>query len=349
MTGKGFSPFDKLSIVCIIFSSLFLIYTSYNPVVDALSGKNYEQQDFIANLAILMIAIGALFGGVNLAKKSIVMDRLIDMGFENGIYTRLEPVLKEISGSQVALYRMEEQMKNMNINIDRLGNRSVLLKMGNESTFGIDMRAEIICFLRYVLLINITLASFIFLMTFTRSYTPVLLTVLYVIWWLEISYENNMWHRSSAWIWVFIPLLLIPITTLLGDIMFGSEMLLGGMGIGLAIYATAYYSWSKYIIQGTLPFEINTIPSSPTVKYIVNFREFISGKRDIIVRSLFACSLICALLLFMQVISVNLYKLQWFPRFSIDQLFFLGIISIASFLAARKMRIKEKIQEKIDV
>lgn len=349
MTGKGFSPLEKLSIACIIFASVYLIYTSYYPVMDALSGKKFEQQYFIKNLIILMVGIGAFFGGVNLAKRSIVMDRLIDVGFEDGIYTRLEPVLKEISGSQVALYRMEEQMKNMNINIDRLGNRSVQLKMGNESAFGIDLRAEIMRFLRYVLLINITLAVFIFLMTFTRSYTPLLITVLYVIWWLEISYEYNMWQRSSAWIWVFIPLLLIPITTILGDIMFGSEMLIGGMGIGLAIYATAYYSWSKYIIQGTLPFDINKMHSSPTVKYIVNFSEFISRKRDIIVRSLFACSFICAVLLFIQVISVNFYKFQWLPRFSIDQLFFIGILSTISFLSARKMKTKIKRQENLNV
>jgi hypothetical protein len=349
MTEKGFSPLEKLSIACILFSSVYLIYTSYYPVMDALSGKKFEQQYFITNLVILMVGIGAFSGGVNLAKRSIVMDRLIDMGFETGIYTRLEPVLKEISGSQVALYRMEEQMNNMNINIDRLGNRSVQLKIGNESAFGIDLRAEIMRFLRYVLLINITLAVFIFLMTFTRSYTPLLLTVLYVIWWLEISYEYKQWNRSSAWIWIFIPLLLIPITTILGDIMYGSEMLIGGMGIGLAIYATAYYSWSKYIIEGTLPFDINKIPSSPDAAYIVNFRKFISSKRDILVRSLFVFSFICAVLLLMQVLSVNIYKLQWFPGFSIYQLFFLGVFSIVSFLSARRMKNKKKTQENPNV
>jgi hypothetical protein len=348
MTEKGFSPLEKLSTACIIFSSLYLIYTSYYPVMDALSGKKYEQQYFITNLAILMTGIGAFFGGVNLAKRSIVMDRLIDMGFENGIYTRLEPVLKEISGSQVSLYKMEEQMNNLNINLDRLGKRSVQLKIGNESAFGIDLHAEIIRFLRYVLLINITLAAFIFLITFTRSYTPLLLTVLYVIWWLEISYEYNVWHRSSAWIWVFIPLLLIPIITILGDIMFGSEMLIGGMGIGLAIYATAYYSWSKYVIEGALPFNINKIPSSPTITYIINFRDFISSKRDNILRSLSACSYICAVLLFMQVISVNINRVQWLPRFSIDQLFYLGVLFIVSFLSARRMKNKKKTQENLN-
>jgi len=349
MTEKGFSPLEKFSIPCIIFASIYLIYTSYYPVVDSLSGKKFEQQYFIANLAILFIGIGALFGGINLVKRSIVMDRLIDMGFENGIYTRLEPVLKEISGSQVALYRIEEQMKNMNSNIDRLGKRSVQLKIGNESTFGIDLRAEIMCFLRYVLLINITLAAFIFLLTFTRSYTPLLLTVLYIIWWLEISYEYNLWHRSSAWIWVFIPLLLIPIITILGDIMLGSEMLIGGMGIGLAIYATAYYSWSKYIIEGTLPFDTNTIPSSPTVKYIVNFREFIDDKRVILVKTFYISSFICMTLLIIQVISVNIYKLQWYPAFSIDQLFLLGVLSIVSYLSGKRLNKKKKKHENPDV
>lgn len=343
MTEKGFSTLEKLSFACIIFASLYIMYISYYPVMDALSGKKFEQEYFITNLVLFLIGTGAFYGGASLAKRSIVMDRLIDTGFEKGIYTRLEPVLKEICSSQAVMYRMEEQMKNMNINLDRLGKRSVELKIGSESAFGIDLHAEITRFLRYVLLINITLAAFIFLMTFTRSYTPLLLTSLYIIWWMEISYEYKLWDRSSSWIWAFIPLLLIPITTILGDIMFGSEMLIGGMGIGLAIYAAAYYSWSKYIIEGTLPFDINKIPSSPAVTYMVSLRMFISRNRHTLARILLTSSFICTVLLIMQVINVNIYKLQWLPVFSIDQLFLLGILSVLSYLSGR--RLKNKLAE----
>ncbi len=108
-------------------------------------------------------------GGINLAKRTIVLEQLIDMGFENGIYSRLEPLLREVAGSQVTLSKMEENLKSMNLNISRLRKQSVEFKIPGSSAFGIDISAEVSRFLRLVILINITLAAFIFLLNFTRS------------------------------------------------------------------------------------------------------------------------------------------------------------------------------------
>lgn len=340
MTKPGFSPLEKFSILCMVFAAIFLIYSSFMPVINALSGRGLEQQNFIINLTVLLIGICALWGGFSLVKKAIVMEQLIDMGFENGIYSRLEPLLREIAGSQVTLSNMEEQLKSMNLNIGRLRKRSVELNIpGSVPAFGIDIRAEVSCFLRYVILINMTLAAFLFLLNFTRSYTPFLLTILYVLWWLDITYEYNLWHKSSAWYWIFLPILIIPITTILGDVLYGSEVLIGGMGIGLAIYAGAYFTWSKYIIEGTLPFDINEhITDNRHFSYLTLFKEHLIRKRQIIAISLIACSIIFSSLLVLQIISVNIFKLEWLPKFSIDQLFFMGILSIIFYLSGTRLR-----------
>ncbi len=259
MTEKtGISLLEKFSIIFLIFTALYLIYLYFMPVIDVLSGKEFNAQDFILNLTILIIGFCALWGGITLAKKTIAMEQLIDMGFENGVYNRLEPVLEEIAGTQVVFNKMDERLNNMNINMDRLRKRSVELKIpGTEPAFGIDIAAEISRFLRLIILINITLVAFIFLLNFTRSYTPFIMTMLFIIWWLEITYEYTLWEKISAYYWVFFPILTIPITTILGDIMYGSGILIGSMGILLAIYISAYYTWSKYIIEGILPFDLN--------------------------------------------------------------------------------------------
>ncbi len=328
-----------------VLVAIFLIYSSFTPVIDALSGREFEQQSFIVNLTVLLIGICALWGGISLVKKAIVMEQLIDMGFENGIYSRLEPLLREVAGSQVTLSKMEEQLNSMNLNISRLRKQSVELKIpGSDSALVIDISAEVSRFLRYVILINITLVAFLFLLNFTRSYTPLLLTILYVLWWLEITYEYNLWHKSSAWYWVFLPILLIPITTILGDILYGSEVLIGGMGIGLAIYAGAYFTWSKYIIEGMLPFNLNEVipKDNKSLSYLVSFKEYLVLKRQIIAVSLIACSIIFLSLLILQIISINFFELKWLPRFSIDQLFFMGILSIIFYLSGTRLRDRKK-------
>ena len=351
MTGKkGISLFEKFSILFSLFMALYIIYSYYAPVIDVLSGKEFNAQDFIENLTIVIIGLCALWGGITLAKRTIVMEQLIDMGFENGVYNRLEPVLEEIAASQVVFNKMDERLNNMNINMDRLRKRSVELKIpGAEPAFGIDIAAEISRFLRLIILINITLVAFIFLLNFTRSYTPFIMTIMFVVWWLEITYEYTLWEKSSAYYWIFFPILTIPITTILGDIMYGSGILIGSMGILLALYVSAYYTWSKYIIEGILPFDLNKpisrIPtdniifshfSSPRTYFIQHYHTF--GNILVII------SIIFTSLLILQLFSVNIYYIKFIPIFSLDQFVFLGIFSVIFYLLG--IRLKHKKREK---
>ncbi|MDO9516649.1 MAG: hypothetical protein Q7J10_01240 [Methanosarcinaceae archaeon] len=323
------------------------------PVMDVLSSEEFNPQDFILNLVILLIGLCAFFGGLTLAKKVIAMEQLIDMGFENGIYNRLAPILEEIASSQVVFNKMDERLNNMNMNVDRLGKRSVELKIpGSDSAFGIDIAAEISRFLRLIILINISLVTFIFLLNFTRSYTPLILTMLFVIWWLEITYEFKLWERSSAYWWGFIPILTIPITTILGDIMYGSGVLIGSMGISLVIYASAYYSWSKYIIEGILPFDLN-VPMSRISTDNKIFSKLSLPKAYLMQKNipqvgkwLVRISIVFALFLILQLFSVNIYYLGFLPTFSFDQFVLLGILSVIFYTLGVKLKHKGKEKEK---
>jgi len=354
MTEKiGISLLEKFSILFLLFMAFYIIYSYYAPVIDVLSGKEFNAQDFIVNLTILIIGLCALWGGITLAKRTIAMEQLIDMGFENGVYKRLEPILGEIAGTQVVIDKMDERLNNMNINIDQLKKRSVELKIpGTEPAFGIDIAAQISRFLRLIILINITLVAFIFLLRFTYSYTPFVLTMLYVLWWLEITYEYTLWEKSSAWWWVFIPILTIPITTVISNtiFIFSDEILLGSMGIGLAIYASAYFVWSKYLIEGTLPFDLNkTINEIPIDKKII---PYLSSSRIYLIRNhykfgkiLISISIIFASLLIIQLFSVNIYYIKFLPKFSLNQFVFLGVFSIIFYLLGVRLKHNTKENE----
>lgn len=350
MTEKqGISLLEKFSITFLIFTALYLVYLYFMPVMDVVSGKEFRPQDFIMDLTSLIIGFCALWGGITLAKRTIAMEQLIDMGFENGVYNRLEPVLQEIAASHNVFTKMDERLNNMNINVERLGKRSVELKIpGSGSAFGIDIAAEISRFLRLIVLINITLAVFIYLLNFTRSYTPFIMTMLFVVWWLEITYEYKLWERSSAYWWGFFPILTIPITTILGDIMYGSGILIGGMGILLAVYVSAYYTWSKYIIEDILPFDLNKpISRIPTDNI---FFSYVSSSRTYLIQKdhyrfgnfLIISSIVFVSLLILQLFSVNIYNLDFLPRFSLDQFVLLGILSVIFYLVGIRLKHKKR-------
>ncbi|MCD4766320.1 MAG: hypothetical protein K8R34_07400 [Methanosarcinales archaeon] len=352
MTEKtNISLLEKFSILYLLFMAIYIIYLYYSSVIDVLSGKEFKPQDFIVNLTIVVLGVCALWGGITLAKRTIAMGQLIDIGFENGVYSRLEPILEEIAGTQVVINKMDERLNNMNINMDQLKKRSVEFKIpGNEPAFGIDISAQISRFLRLIILINITLVVFIFLLNFTRSYTPFILTIMFIVWWLEITYEYTLWEKSSAYYWVFFPILTIPITTILGDIMYGSGILIGSMGILLALYVSAYYTWSKYIIEGILPFDLNKpisrIPSDNIISsHFFSSRIYFIQHHYKIGKILITISIIFTSLLIIQLFSVNIYYIKFLPNFSLDQFVFLGIFSIIFYILGVRLKHNTKENE----
>ncbi len=327
---QGISLIEKFSIICLLCTALYLIYLAFANVTDILSGKSDEPNNFIINFALLLIGICALWGGVNLARRTIIREQLIDTGFEKEIYARLEPILEEIAGTQVMINSMEEKLSNMNLNIERLGKRSVELKIpGSDPAFGIDISQQISRFLRLVILINFSLISLIFLLNVWGSYAMLVFIGLYFIWWLEITYDFHLLQRSSIWAWLFIPILVIPFTTIMGDIFYGNNIVIGGMGIGLVIYVSAYYTWCNYTVEGVLPFDlddnINTLQLSQT-----------TGK------VLMAFSFILILVLVLQIISVNIFNLAWLPGFSLEQLALMCILSIFFFILSIRLRHKKE-------
>ena len=354
-----FSIFDKIGSICIFFASLFLIYTSGTLVFQFFNGDlDVDLQNIIINAIFLSIGIIALLISIRFIKKSILYEQLLDLGFEDGIYTRFEPILQEIVKAQIEMKDIYERIDAMNMNIENLRKRSVEIKMGDSSAFGIDISAQISRFLRLVLLVNITLAAFIYLLYFTREFTPTLLTFLFIVWWLEITFEFNLWHKSSAYIWVFFPILTIPITAILSAVIWGHDLLIGSMMLTLAVYSIAYYSWSRYIVEGMLPFNINVVISefqkseSSSAKLITEIASKKSTITNILINnrlrihksSIYLSLLFFVTTLFSFLVDNALIPISWkqshLPGFmaSIDSQILTGIISLVLFILWKKTK-----------
>jgi hypothetical protein len=132
--------------------------------------------------------------------------------------------------------------------------------------------------------------------------------------------------------------------------MYGSGILIGSMGILLALYVSAYYTWSKYIIEGILPFDLNKpISRIPTDNIISS--HFSSSRTYFIQhhykfgKILIIISIILASLLILQLFSVNIYNIGFLPRFSLDQFVFLGIFSVIFYILGVKLKHKKRENE----
>lgn len=248
----GISFREKFGVASMIVASIYLIYISIFPIIFNLTG-DFNGFDLVINLIVLAIGIGVLHSAILFARRTVLYTQSIDLAFED-IYPRIEPVLREIASVEVDLDMMRDRLDAMNMNIEHLRRE---MRPAAQSQPHDPGGTSVTVFLHLVLLANITLAAFIFLLQYPRGYVPYVLTMMYVIWWLAITAEYDLWKISGVWTWVLVPILIIPTLSIMTDILAGSYMLLAWMGLGLVAYTGAYYLWGRYLIHGMLPFDLH--------------------------------------------------------------------------------------------
>ncbi len=334
---------EKFGAFCVLGASVYLIAISVFPVMYNLTGE-FERNDFIFNAILLLIGTGSLFGSIRFIKKSILFEQLLDLGFEKGIYARLEPILNDIVESQVSMNDVADQLKYMNTNIDRLQKRQHSTGTGEGV---VSVREEIFRFLRLVLLINVTLAVFIYLLRAYGTIIPYAMAMLFVLWWAEITFEFRMWKNSWVWAWVFVPILTIPITTILADLLYGDAILVAAMSVVLIIYVAAYYTWGRYLVERTLPFGISEIAKedlptdrfSGVLRIIDPIRKFVRRRARQLSMVFFTASAALFLLVVLTVASMLGLWQSPIP-ISLNQLMLLGLHVVIFFSVGRKLRRK---------
>ncbi|MBU4373942.1 MAG: hypothetical protein KJ714_05775, partial [Euryarchaeota archaeon] len=106
-------------------------------------------------------------------------------------------------------------------------------------------------------LINITLATFLFMLQYPLEYIPYAVTIVYIVWWAVITAEFKLWNVESVWIWVFVPILILPVYTIIMNAYLRDYQMFGSLFIGLVIYVFIYYSWCSNMVRGVLPFDLH--------------------------------------------------------------------------------------------
>jgi hypothetical protein len=248
---------ERFGVFSMILASIYLIYKSIFPIIFNLTG-DFDKSDFIANLILLAIGIGVLYGAIVFVRRTMLYTQSIDLMFED-IYPKIEPVLREAASIQVDLEMMGGRLDAMNTSIGNLKKQmqtpDVSGRTGTDT--GVAVGTSVTTFLHLVMLVNITLGVFIFLLQYPRWYVPYVLTLLYVVWWLAVTAEYDLWKVSKSWRWVFVPILIVPTISILTYILAGSYMLIAWMAIGLVAYTSAYYLWGRYLIRGILPYDLH--------------------------------------------------------------------------------------------
>ncbi len=244
---RHLSTSEYAAVISMIVASFYLILSSIFPLLFNFT-SSFDPIDFIKNLFYLVIGLGTLSGVSFLLRKETHLQHIADETFERVIYHRLEPVLMDVAEVQVGLTGMQNQLDRLNRNVELLSKKeTVVPSVVSQTTSSV----------KYIVLINLTLAVFLFMLQFPLDYVPYAVTLVYILWWGAITADNKLWKEDAAWGWVFVPLLILPVYTISMNAYLQSYLLFASLFIGLVLYAFAYHSWCNYIIKGALPFDIH--------------------------------------------------------------------------------------------
>lgn len=249
------SFFEKMGLICaLLISILILAISSFSFYIDLFIKTNFTYS--LIDLLIIFICLGAVYFIINIFRRKIIIDVLIDTAFQEGVYARLRPLIEKIARSQI----------DTNIILDRLDNMDRKVQSVLKQGYARDVKSHefmdepiaigtsIKFAIKSIFLVIITMAAFMFLINFQLSGIHYYVLLIFIMWWGFITNEYNFWRDSMAWAIIFLPILALPITVMLLTNFINYNVLLATIYISLALFTFIYYLWAIYTTTGSLPF-----------------------------------------------------------------------------------------------
>ncbi|VVB85399.1 Uncharacterised protein [uncultured archaeon] len=252
-----FSLGDVLVLGLMIAAGLYFIITSALKISDLVFGT-MNTFDLLQSILGAIAGYGFLFGAYRFMTKSTFLKAIADSIFVEVLYDRLEPLLADIAETKAGYDILNERIDNLNYNVNDI-RKSIELGKTNPSNNLVPVQFAIKSIthqFHYTMLTTITLAMYIFMVYYPQWYVPYMSPLTFVLWWALITSHHDLWEVPKAWYWVAIPLLFIPLYTILFTALYSANAMFGTMYLGLGAYALSYYIWCEHATRGILPFGI---------------------------------------------------------------------------------------------
>jgi len=248
--------FEKLGLIsAFIISSVILLISSYSFYIDFWIKQNYNY--VLIDAFIMLLSSGAVYYSINAYKKHIVTEVLIDTAFQDGVFSRLQPLIENIAQSHIDTSVLLERLSNIDIKVQNIQKDNYTRDIGSKGFMEepIAVGTSVKFIIKAIFLITLTMAFFMFLLNFNLGgITGYGVLLIYLMWWFFITNEYKLWKETQAWSMVFLPVLFIPVTTMLLGNLLNYNVLMAILYLFVGIYTIVYYLWAIYVTTGSLPF-----------------------------------------------------------------------------------------------
>jgi hypothetical protein len=214
----------------------------------------------LVDMFVLIMCTAAIYFVLNIIRKKIVTEALMDTAFQHGVYDRLQSLIGNIAqtqvGTDVVIDRIDHLDKKVENILKERGANKYEGSVGKELLHEyISLGTSVKFVVKSIFMIIITMAIFMFLVNFNLgNITPYASLSMFVLWWLFITNEYSLWGYTGAWSFAILPILIIPVTVIILANLMNYNVLMALLYLSLSLYTVVYYIWAIYVTTGSIPF-----------------------------------------------------------------------------------------------
>lgn len=246
---------EKIGLAFALLTAILLLgFALFSLIVDTII--KFNLYGILVDLIFLGIGIFLGYFSIRIYKKSVYYEGLVSSAFDEGIYTRLEPVLRKIAETSVGMEDVESRLNKIDHMVQTVmeeqvhAGKSPRVEVEKAIAPGTSMGFVV----KAIFLTIITMSGFLFMIYTSIGAVHFATLAFYVLWWALLTSEYKLFNNMAAWMLVFIPILLVPMGFMILDAFFQINNVIALFYGLLALYAFLYFSWATYETKGTLPF-----------------------------------------------------------------------------------------------
>ncbi len=258
------SFFEKVGIISSLIMAIgILIISSFSFIIDF--GK-LNIANILVDLILIICSLTSLYFMFGIYKRKVIVETLIDTAFQEGVYNRLRPLIENIANSRIDADIILDRVSNIDLKVENILKGQSLKRdetevRGVEKYIETEMQRPVMIgtplgfIFKSIFMIIITMAIFMFLVNFNLGrLTPFAALSIFILWWIFITSEYSLWKNTSAWLIVFFPILIVPVSVMILANIVNYNILMAVLYASIGIYAFIYYLWAIYKTTGVLPF-----------------------------------------------------------------------------------------------
>ncbi len=242
--------------ITIIIAIILIGYAIFSLLIDLLI-LNFDW--FAIAIDLLSLAIGIALGyfSIRIYKKSVYYEGLVNSAFDEGVYARLEPILRKVAETHVEMESLGSRLNVIDRKVQTVIDEQVKSEPQIELEKAIAPGTSMGFIIKTIFLAIITMSGFLFMIYTSIRYAHFATLLFFILWWLLISYEFKLVNNATAWVMVFAPILLIPVSFMVLGTHVDPNNLVALFYLVLALYVFLYFCWAVYETKGTLPFNLD--------------------------------------------------------------------------------------------